>query len=101
MIVTEECLRRVEMIEHPIDDDTGDGDVEPKGERPACDGFVAIELFTESAAEGHEYKRDDGDGENDMGDEDEEVDGAHPTLAGEFCGAVTVVIDEVTDQEND
>src|SRR5215469_6225658 len=74
---------RVEDEEEEVDEDAGDGDVEPDGERPASDGFVAAEAGAESEIQSDEHERNDYSGENCVADEKREVRGADWALAGE------------------
>ena len=87
------------MVEHEVDDDAGDGDVEPEGEGVAGDEAMLIEFFEEGAAEGDEDERDDDDGEDGVGEEQGEVDRANQTLSLEGDVADAVVVDEVGDEE--
>ena len=70
----------VEDEEEVVDDDAGDGDVEPDGERPAGDGAVAREARAQGEVQSDEDERDDDGGENRVGDEDGEVNGADSSL---------------------
>ena len=51
-------LRRVELVNHEVDDDAGDADVEPKGKGPFGDGAMLIELLGPGAAQGDEDEWD-------------------------------------------
>ena len=72
----------VEDEEEPVDDDAGDGDVEPERQSPAGDDFVAAEAAAQSESESDEHERDDGHGEDGVGDENGEVRWANGALAG-------------------
>lgn len=73
----------VEDEEEVVDDDAGDGDVEPERERPASNGFVAVEAAAEGEIQRDEDERNDYGGENCMADEKREIRGANGALAGE------------------
>ena len=92
-------MRGVELVEEEVDDNAGEGDVEPEGESIAGDEAVFIEFFEEGAAERDEDERDDDDGEDGVGDEQGEVDRADQTLALEGDMAHAVVVDEIGDEE--
>ena len=57
-------LGGIQLIDHEVDDDAGDGDVEPEGEGPAGDEAVFVELLEPGAAEGDEDQGNDDDGED-------------------------------------
>jgi hypothetical protein len=93
-------MRGVDLVDHEVDDDAGDGDVEPERQGPAGDEAVLIEALEEGAAKRDDDERNDGDGEDGMGDEDGEVDRADPTLSLEQDDLVSAeVMDHVGDQE--
>lgn len=75
--------RSVEDEEEIVDDDARDGDVEPERERPASDGFVAMEAAAQSEIQSDEHERNDGSGENGMADEKRKIRGANWAVAGE------------------
>ena len=52
----------VELVEHEVDDDAGDGDVEPNGESPAGNATMKLELASQGAANGQDYQGNDCDG---------------------------------------
>jgi len=90
----------VEDVDEKVDDDAGDGDVEPERESPAGDEAVLVEAGEEGSAKGDEDERDDDDGEDGVGNEEGEVDGADPALAAEVDHLVDAdVVDEVGDEE--
>lgn len=75
--------RSVKDEEEIVDDDARDGDVEPERERPASDGFVAMEAAAQSEIQSDEHERNDGSGENGMADEKRKIRGANWAVAGE------------------
>jgi hypothetical protein len=42
----------IKLIDHEVDDDACDADVEPQGEGPAGDSAMFVEAFEEGEAEG-------------------------------------------------
>lgn len=90
----------IDLVDHEVDDYAGDADVEPEGEGPAGDLAVLVETLGPGAAEGDEDERNDDDGEDGVGDEQREVDGANPALALEVNDLVDAhVVDDVGDEE--
>lgn len=87
------------MIEHPINQDAGEGDVKPDREGNAGDRDVAVELAFEGAAECDEGQRHHGDGKNCVRDEDCEINRTDPTLSRERRGAVKIVVGEIGDEK--
>src|SRR5437667_10691462 len=70
-------------IEHPVDDDAGDRDVEPDWERPACDPPVAVEAPGQRPPDRGERERNDGGSQHHVREEQAEVQRADQALAGE------------------
>ena len=88
------------MVDHEVDDDAGDGDVEPEGEGPAGNAAMLVETFEESATKGEDDEWNDGDREDGVGDEDSEIDGTDPAVALEKDYLVSAeVMDYVGHQE--
>ena len=93
-------MRGVDLVDHEVDDDAGDGNVEPEGEGPAGDEAVLVEAFEPSAAESDDDERNDDDGQQGVRDQNGEVDGADPTLSLEEDHPVNAqVIDHVGYEE--
>jgi hypothetical protein len=90
----------VDLVDHQVDNDAGDGDVEPKGEGPAGDEAMLIEFFEEGAAKGGKDERNDDDGKDGVRGEQGEVDGTDPALALEVDHFPNAdVVDDVGDEE--
>jgi hypothetical protein len=89
----------VEDEEEVVDDDAGDGDVEPDGKRPASDGFVAREAGAQSEGQRDEDKRDDGGGENCVADKNGEIRWANRAVAGEADESGAMVKIQIEKQE--
>src|SRR5712691_5667306 len=92
--------QRSQAIQHPVDDDAGDRDVEPERERPARDPDVAVETPGQRAPDRRERQRHDGGGQHDVRHQQREVHGTDPPLAGEWPRARVEVIHDVGDQED-
>ena len=88
------------MVDQEVDQDASDGDVEPEREGPPGNEAVFVETLEEGAAQGDDNERDDDDGEDGVGNENREIDGANPALALEENDLVNaVVVDEIGGQE--
>src|SRR5690348_2818335 len=72
--------RLIEDEEEVVDDDAGDGDVEPDGERPAGDGAVARETRAQGEVQSDDDERDDRGSENRVRNENGEINGADSSL---------------------
>ena len=91
---------RVELVDHEVDDDAGDGDVEPQWKGPAGDEAMLIETLEKRAAQCDQYEGNDHDGEYCVRGEEGEVDRTNPALALKVDYlANTNVIDDVGDQK--
>jgi len=87
------------VIEHPVNDDSRDGNVEPHGQRPARDAFVQLKTPAQRAIKGHEHQRDDRGREYGMRTEQREIEAAHRALSREARHAVMRVVPEVANQK--
>lgn len=65
--------RPIEMIEHPVDDNSGDGDVEPDRKCPSCDLFVKGEALPPGAIDRDQGKRNNGCRQNGMRSQQGEI----------------------------
>ena len=82
------CSRGVVGLEHPVADGAGDGDVEPERKDPAGELAVDGEMIGPAGDEGEENKGQTNCGEDDVGDEQDEIDGPHGTLAAVAGGII-------------
>ncbi len=89
----------LETVEHPVDDDSGDGDVEPDWQCPTGDSPVPLEPSPESPDQGDQGQRDNGSDQYWVGDQDREVERANPTSTFKRDGADLIVIGEIRDQK--
>jgi len=87
------------VVKHPIDRDSSEGDVEPKGESEAGDLDVALKLAFEGPPQAKEYKGKDGHGENRMRNENRKINGADPANAWKGSGAVEIMVSEVRNEK--
>ena len=55
-------VHSIQLVDQEVDDDAGDGDVEPEGEGPAGDEAMLVKFLEPGAAEGDEDQRDDDNG---------------------------------------
>ena len=66
------------MVEHPIDDDSGYGHIQPYRKGPTGDTPVLGESFPQSEIERYQGEREDRSGEDDMGNQNSKVDETNP-----------------------
>src|SRR2546423_9170037 len=89
------------MIEHEVDDDAGDGNIQPKRQCPTRDSFMTREISALGTAHSDNYKRHDNDGEKRMRRQDCEINRSRNSLPSEASDAVMLMIDDVREQKND
>ena len=58
----------VPLVEHEINENTGDGNIEPEGKCPASPSAVALEATPDRVRHGRKNERHDDNGQNDVGD---------------------------------
>lgn len=90
----------VERGDHEVHDDAGGGDVEPDGEAPADDFAMERNLIREAAIKGNQHEREDDHREEDVGAEDEEIDGPPWVCFGEERFGRDGVVGDVGEQED-
>ncbi len=103
LLRVEERLRAavaaVELVEQQVDDRPGDRDVEPHPVREPRDLLVLGELVFVRAPDRHDDERQVHHGEDGVGQQNREVDGADRALALELRGPVVVVVRQVAREE--
>ena len=82
-------------IEHPVDDDAGDRDIEPNREGPSGDCFVFFEASLQGAGGRHQGERDNQGGQKGMGDKKGKIDGANPAALLERDGTDEIMVGEI------
>ena len=87
------------MIEHQVNYHSSDGDIHPKRQREARDGFVAEEVPALRSAYGDDYEGNDDRRQECMRCKNGEIDRACDSLPCERRHAVMRVIDDVRNQE--
>ncbi len=85
---------------HPVDNDSGDGDIEPDGEGIACHFFVDREAACERKEEGDEDQWERQHRKNDVGGQELPVKRPPGAEAIEMGLAMKIEIDEVGDKED-
>jgi hypothetical protein len=91
-------LRRVRPQDE-VHDDARHRDIEPNGKRPPGHGAMKAELCARGVPQRAEDQRQRDHREADVGDEDEEVDGANPAVTRKQSVAVEEVIGDIADQK--
>ncbi len=84
---------------HEVDDDSGDGDVEPDGEGVAGELLVGGEASGEGEEKGDEDEGQCNHGEQDVGGEELPVEGPPGAEAVEMGVAVESMVGDVADEE--
>lgn len=90
----------VERGDHEVHDYAGGGDIEPDGEAPADDFAMERNLIREAAIKGNQHEREDDHREEDVGAEDEEIDGPPWVCFGEERFGRDGVVGDVGEQED-
>src|SRR5262245_2116997 len=89
----------LDPVEHPEDDDAGDGNVEPQRERPARDPHVTNELRRRPPPDRRERQGHDRRRQHDVGDQQREIHRPGPSLPRERPRARVPVVEDVGDEE--
>ena len=63
------------LVEHEINENTSDGNIEPEGKCPASPSAVALETTPDRVGHGRKDERHDDNGQNDVRDEHSVVEG--------------------------
>ncbi len=89
----------LENVKHEVDDDSGEGDVDPDRPSEAGDGAVLVEVVFECVVEGDEDHGEHDDGENDVRNKNGKVKRARPIMLGIRSARVVEVVVEVTGEK--
>ena len=90
----------VHNVQQPVDDNPRHRDVKPDRKGPPGDATVSIELPAGRVIERDENHRNEGDGQDHVGDQNGEVDGANPTHPGKRRSSHMKMIIDVRDEED-
>jgi len=91
--------RQPQVVEHPVDRNAGEGNVEPHGQSPAGEAAVPVESPLPGALKRHKRQRHHGPCEHRVRGEQPEVNRPDPSLPGEAGSAVQVVVTQIADEE--
>src|ERR1700757_3179572 len=69
------------VVEHEVDENTGDRDVEPEREGPAGDGAMAVEALAQGSGQGDDHQGNDDHRKSYMRDQNCEVGGTRPACS--------------------
>lgn len=83
------------MIEEPINDHAGEGDVEPDRERETGDFRVPFKLAFQGTGERQKRQGDRRHGQDRMREKNRKINGPNPALAEKGCGAVEIMVGKV------
>src|ERR1700730_2017223 len=89
----------VQLIQHPVNNNASNGDVEPKRECPASDSLLAIEPATPGPIQRDQGQGHDDDRENCVRTEQRQIKDTHPTLCGEAGDTLVSVVPNIADQK--
>ncbi len=87
-------------MNHQINHDSGEGNVNPDGECNAGKPAMLFPVVFEGVIEGDENEGNHDDGQQHMGNQDAEIEGFDPAELRKNRAAVMIVISEVTHQKN-
>src|ERR1051325_11709775 len=93
--------RRIEMIEHQVNDDTGYGNVQPERQRPTRYSAMPDEIAARGTIERDHDQRHDNHRQNCMTYQENEIKRPHPSLSGKTSSPVIKVIGEIGCEEQD
>lgn len=88
------------MVQHQVDDHTGNGNIEPEGKRPARDPAMSDEIAARRSIKGNQYQGHYNDRQNNVADENSEVKRPDNSLPQETRVAVVVVIGKIGNQKD-
>lgn len=89
----------MQLIEHPVDQDACDGNVEPNGQGPACDLSVPAEIVAESAGQRDDDQRNDQRREHGVRSQQRKIEAPHGADSAKSRHAVVSVVPEIADKE--
>ena len=92
-------ILRLKSIEHPVDHDSGDGNVKPDRKGPARDASMRREFLCERPHQRDEREGHNSGRQNGVGEQNGEINRANPTLAFERHGTDLIVIDKIGNQK--
>jgi hypothetical protein len=98
--------RRIPLVQHEINDDPGDRNIEPNRHRKSAHSTVTIEARAQGRDHRHNHQRQNRERQEEMRDQDHVVERSHPTLGGEFHRSFAddaeqdKVISQITGQED-
>lgn len=87
------------MIKHPVDNDAGEGNIEPDGKSNPRDLDVAAKLASEGAGEGHEGQGHHRHSKNGVRNEDRKIKRPNPAVSRKGRRPVEIMIREIGNQK--
>lgn len=87
------------MIEHYVNDHTGDGNVQPERQGPTRNCLMTRKVSAPGTADGNDHKRDNYNCEKRVRREDREIDRSRNSLSEETRHPMMLVIDDVRNQK--
>jgi len=98
--------RRIPLVQHEINDDTRDRNIEPNRQRKSAHSTVTVEARAQGRDHRNNHQRQNRECKEEMRDQDDIIKRLHPTFGGEFHrpfadGAEQAkVISQITGQED-
>ena len=89
----------LDLIEHPVYDDSGHRNIKPDREGPAGDAPVPVEAFFKSSKKRDQSQRNHRDRQNGVSEKDGEIDEPYTALPLERNGADLVMVNEIGNQK--
>src|SRR5215475_1075066 len=87
------------LIEHPVYDDSGHGNIEPDRKSPAGDAPVCVEAFSKGPKERYQSQRYNRRCQNGVREKNREIDEPDTALPFEWNGTHLVVVDKIRNQK--
>jgi len=87
------------MIEHQINNDARDRDIQPQRQRPARNSLVSNEVASRCPVKCDEDQWNDDNRQNDVADQDRKIQRSHEALAQKPRLAMVVVIGQIRNQK--
>src|SRR2546422_699285 len=89
----------IEVIKHPVNNHTGDGDVEPQGKGPASDSLVQVEALPPGPVERDQHERHNRGREQRMRPKERKIEPADHAAPGEPRRPVEIVVRQVAGEK--
>src|SRR6266511_2350614 len=89
----------IEMVEHKVNNDAGDRDVEPEGERPMSDAPMPVESLFKRPAQSDEHQGNHGNCQKRVRSQNRKINRTQPSLSLKPYRPNSRVIDQVRNEK--